>query len=86
LADRTIYKTRKDENGDITALCGNDRNWSPREKNDAIADIESGEHTYYVPWRTGRTEIFVAEGPSGKYLRTDNDKSAKNNLNDLVDC
>ncbi len=84
--DRAVTKTRKDNNGDITALCNPGDYWSPRSKNDAINDIESGTHTYYVPWVGGRTEIRVVNGPNGKYLRTDRDSTSRNNLDDLPDC
>lgn len=86
MADRAVRKTRKNDEGDITALCDSGAYWSPRSKADAIADIESGAHTYHVPWPTGRTEIRVVKGPKGKYLRTDRDQTEKNNLDDLPDC
>lgn len=86
MADRAVHRTGKDEDGDITSLCAN-QSWSPRLKDDAINDIESGTHTYYVPWKqAGRTDIHVVDGPTGKYLRTDRDDSTKNNLQDLPDC
>jgi hypothetical protein len=53
--------------GDITSLCGNGQAWSPRQKADAIWDIELGLHTYHLPWTSGRTEIRVVEGATGKY-------------------
>ena len=54
---------------------------------DAIADIESRRHTYFVRWRDGaRTEIHIVNGPTGKYLRTDKDNTTRNNLDDLPDC
>ena len=86
MSDRAVRKTGKNPQGDITALCDDGAWWSPRAKADAISDIESGTHTYYVPWVTGRTEIRVVNGPTGKYLRTDRDETAKNNLDDLPDC
>ncbi len=86
MADRPVRKTRKDADGDILALCNDGSNWSPRLKADAIQDIESGTHTYHVPWNDGRTEIRVVNGPTGKYLRTDRDKTTRNNLDDLPDC
>jgi hypothetical protein len=86
MADRAVRKTRKSNDGDITALCDDGAGWSPRTKGDAIADIESGAHTYHVPWTSGRTEIRVVQGPTGKYLRTDRDSTTKNNLDDLPDC
>lgn len=86
MADRAVYKTRKDDDGDILGLCNDGAQWSPRRKWDAISDIENGVHTYYVPWKDGRTEIRVVDGPTGKYLRTDRDGTARNNLDDLPDC
>lgn len=86
MSDRAVYKTGKDSDGDITKLCNADQSWSPRRKADAISDIENRIHTYYVPWKSGRTEIRVVNGPKGKYLRTDRDNTAKNNLDDLPDC
>lgn len=84
--DRAVYKTGKNTDGDITSLCSDGAYWSPRLKADAIADIELGTHTYHVPWTTGRTEIRVVNGPTGKYLRTDADNTTRNNLLDLPDC
>lgn len=86
MADRAVQQTGKDSDGDIVSLCNPGDYWSPRLKGDAINDIECGVHTYHVPWKGGRTEIHVVNGPNGKYLRTDRDQSEKNNLDDLPDC
>ncbi len=87
MADRAVRKTGKNKDGDITRLCNDGDWWSPRSKADAIADIESGAHTYYVPWTSGRTEIRVVnDSVKGKYLRTDRDNTTRNNLDDLPDC
>lgn len=87
MADRQVTQTRKDPDGDITALCYPNATWSPRFKNEAIYDISSGTHTYYVLWTDGlRTEIRVVNGPHGPYLRTDRDQTTSNNLADLPNC
>ena len=87
MADRDVTRTRKDQDGDITALCYPGASWSPRLKAEAISDIETGVHRYFVPWSDGsRTPIRVVNGPMGKYLRTDKDGTSKNNLDDLPDC
>lgn len=87
MADRDVKQTRKDKDGDITALCNPGYSWSPRSKRDAIHDIENRIHRYFVPWADGqRTEIKVVKGPTGKYLRTDRDSTSRNNLDDLPDC
>lgn len=85
MADREVKRTKKDGDGDILGLCG-DGYWSPRSKAEAITDIELGLHTYHVWSGSGRVEIRVVNGASGKYLRTDPDKTSKNNLDDLPDC
>ena len=86
MADRAVYKTQKDQNGNILGLCNGSEWWSPRSSSEAISDILHGTHTYYVPWQSGRTEIHVVDGPYGRYLRTDNDSTSRNNLDDLPDC
>ena len=87
MADRQVQQTRKDRDGDITALCNPGQLWSPRSKADAINDIETRLHTYYVLWPGGvRTEVRVVNDPKGKYLRTDRDTTPRNNLDDLPNC
>ena len=86
MADRAVRKTGKDRDGDITSLCDDNAAWSPRMKADAIKDIENKVHTYHVPWNSGRTDIRVVNGPTGKYLRTDKDDTERNNLDDLPNC
>jgi len=57
MADRQIAQSRKDQDGDITALCNPGPWWSPRLKGDAINDIESGQHTYFVQISSGRVDM-----------------------------
>jgi hypothetical protein len=59
MAKRAVLKTGKDKDGDITSLCDDGSSWSPVSKAQAIQDIEGGTHSYYVPWKSGRTEIRV---------------------------
>jgi hypothetical protein len=87
MADRQVTHSRKDKDGDITALCNPGAAWSPRMKRDAIQDIDDRVHSYYVNVTgAGRVDIRAVNGPSGKYLRTDPDKTTQNNLDDLPDC
>lgn len=87
MTSRAVTQSGKDDQGDITALCNPSEWWSPRQKDDAISDIELKTHSYYVPWSDGtKTDIHVANGPTGKYLRTDKDSTTRNNLDDLPDC
>ena len=87
MAKRYVRQTGKDKDGDITRLCNSGEFWSPRSKADAIQDIESGTHEYWVNWANyPETKIRVVTGTRGKYLRTDRDQTSKNNLDDLPDC
>jgi hypothetical protein len=86
MADRRVTHTGKDRDGDITKLCNTGELWSPRAKADAIGDIESGTHSYYVRSSRGRSDVHVVNGQTGKYLRTDPDGEAGNNLDELPDC
>ena len=87
MAERAVVQSKKNRDGDILALCNTGEYWSPRSKADAIRDIDSNVHQYYVPWKDGtRTQIRVVNGATGKYLRTDKDSTSRNNLDDLPDC
>ena len=57
MADRRVTATGKDRDGDITSVCDDGQYWSPRYKADAIQDIESKAHTYFVNASGHRTDI-----------------------------
>lgn len=85
MADRAVYKSGKDRDGDITSLCGSMFGSVPKAT--AISHIESGLHSYHVPLTNGtKARIDVVPGASGKYLRTNWDGTTRNNLDDLPDC
>ena len=67
MADRRVTHSRKNRDGDITAIGTPGQYWSPRAKTDAISDIELRVHTYYVQWPEKRTEVRVVDGATGKY-------------------
>ena len=84
MADRRVTGTGKDGEGDITSLCGS---WGSSTKTQAIADIELDLHRYYTHAANGtEADVEVVNGTTGKYLRTDPDKSLADNLGDLPDC
>ncbi len=84
MAKRNVYRTGKDGDGDITKLCNGSEPWSPREKDEAISDIENKTHEYYS---NGETSIHVVEESDGsKYLRTDPNGEKGDNLDNLPDC
>lgn len=80
-------QTKKNNEGDIVALCNNLEAWSPVIKEEAIKEIESGLHKYFVNiLGKGNVFIKVVMGKSGKFLRTDPDETEINNLDYLADC
>jgi len=86
MIERRVTKSRKDDEGDIIALCNPRELWSPRFKWDAISDIEDQSQRYYVQVGYNKVYIHVVSDPiKGKYLRTDPDSTDSNNLDDLLD-
>lgn len=87
MTDRRVRKTRKDSDGDITALCNDHADWSPRSQASAISDIEGGAHSYYVDEDpAGRSDVIVRERAGKKHLTTEADGKKQNNLDELPDC
>jgi len=86
MADRRVTATGKDSDGDITKLCNGGELWSPRSKADAVRDIETKTHSYYVNRAGHRSEVHVVTVDGKKHLRTNADKSSQNNLDNLPDC
>lgn len=86
MAERRVKKSKKDQTGNIAALCNTGEVWSPRQKADAISDIETGTHSYYVEEAGYKSAVKVFERNRVKYLRTDADATSKNNLDNLPDC
>lgn len=83
MADRRVTQTGKDDTGEITALCNPGKLWSPRSRIQAVNDIGTGQHSYYVDEAGYRTDVHVT--PDG-HLRTDPDRTSSNNLGNLADC
>ncbi len=86
MISRQVTKTKKDNDGDILALCKDGEAWSPKTKVNAISDIENGDYNYYVIVDGEKVDIHVVNDPDGKYLRTDPDETKRNNLDELPDC
>ncbi len=82
---RVVKQTKKDSDGDITALCNGAESWSPRSKAGAIADINAGIIEYRVKNSNGPI-VRVVHGSTGNYLRSDPDKTTSDNLDNLPNC
>lgn len=83
MAHRPVTDVRHNQNGAIAYICNLGKSSSLRAESDAIPDIETGLHTYYVPWPEKTTQIHVVQRTRRKYLRTDRDSTTRNNLVDL---
>ena len=87
MANRDVTHSGKDKEGDITKLCNPGKSWSPRLKRNAIRDIDNNIHVYYSKVGNSRVRIHVVnDSQKGKYLRTNQDGTHKNNLDELPDC
>jgi hypothetical protein len=86
MVERKVTSTKKDSSGNIIGVCNKGEWWSPRNTYDIINDIEMKLYKYYVIVDGQKVFITVINGSTGKYLRTDPDKTTRNNLDDLPDC
>jgi hypothetical protein len=79
----TKHPTHMDRHHRIQAIGGA---WGRHSEDQAIANIDSGVHTYYTS--VGSTaKVEVIKHPSGKrYLRTDADTTTRDNLLSLPEC
>jgi hypothetical protein len=84
---RKVTNTRKDEDGNITHLCGGPgSNWGPVPVNVAIQQIRSSAKTYVTSVAGKSSSVRVVNDPDGPYLRTAADATKANNLDELPDC
>ncbi len=86
MEDRQVTHVRRNDDGDIMALCHPGEPWSPREKEDAIADVDHHRSRYYIVYGGERTNIYVVDDPGGRYLRTVADWTESDDLQSLPDC
>jgi hypothetical protein len=83
MAIREVKICRKDDSGEIVALCNPEAFWSPRLKGDAIHDIQNNIHTYYVLCNGRRVDIEIIKNNDGISLQINSAKTINNNLVDL---
>jgi len=78
-----VTKSKKDQDGDITGLCG--ASWS-HTKSEAVAKIQTDSKAYSVS--AGGQTTYVRVGTRGlkDYLTTNPDSTGRNNLDYLPDC
>ena len=84
MIQREIIKVDRDYQGRITALRNQFKGWSPISVEEAINQIENELCKYFVTLsNVGKVDVHVIDGPEGKILRTDPEKTSRNNLLDL---
>jgi hypothetical protein len=87
MVNRRVTHSGKDRDGDIIRIGHPGEPWSPRQRADAIRDIEGGAYRYYVDAAGYATDVTVVKRADGtKFLRTVADTTSKNNLDNLPDC
>ena len=86
MIERQITRIKKDSSGNIVMLCNPAEWWSPRSASEILYDIEEAMYLYFVRVDGQKVEIKVITELTRKYLRTDPDKTTKNNLEDLPGC
>ncbi len=88
---REITHVKRNDKGDIVALCNPMKPWSPRDEKDVIEDIESGNHRYFETDVIGQMVYVdvIEDTINGKYLRSEMGDSiycSIEKLPDLPDC
>ena len=88
---REITHVKRNDKGDIVALCNPRKFWSPRDTKAVISDIESGACRYFETDVIGlKVYVEVIDDPiDGKYLRSEMGDSiycSIEKLPDLPDC
>ncbi|HCY75818.1 MAG TPA: DUF3892 domain-containing protein [Ignavibacteriales bacterium] len=86
MIERQITGIKKDSSGNIVSLCNPTEWWSPKSVNEILYDIEEYMYLYFVIVDGQKVEIKIITGLTKKYIRTDPDKTTKNNLEDLPAC
>lgn len=85
---KKVTNTGKDKDRDILSLCNPVAGWRVA-KSQAVREIESAGNSnspYYVNYLGQVVKVHVYKNQYGKYLRTDPDKTTRNNLAELPDC
>lgn len=88
LLKRKITHVKRNNKGDIVALCNPGMPGSPRYTKDVMDDIESGNIRYYETDVIGyKVYVEVIDDPvSGKYLRSEMGDSIYCSIEKLPDC
>ena len=86
MADRLVTENKKIFNGNVIALVNPNESWSPRFKHDAIRDIESNLHNYFMQVNGKHIKIKVMVKNGNKQLVYDKEETLSNNLSGGSNC
>lgn len=78
-----VTKSSKNQDGDITGLCGS--GWS-HDKATAVANIRRSASAYYVSVNGRTVYVRIGSRNSRDYLTTAPDSYGANNLDNLPNC
>ena len=81
--EKRVTHSRKSENGNITHLKADGAIVS---KQDVIIYIDAGLYKYYTSEAGYKAEVFVYYENGAKHIKTNADRTSKNNLDNLPDC
>jgi hypothetical protein len=80
--DRRVKSAKRDQDGNIVALCNPGQSWSPRRAKDVARDINTGRQSYYVQEEVRRSYVRSESG----VLRSTADAADQNSLGKLPSC
>ena len=82
MISKRVTHVQKDSDGDITYI-GNPAEWGKISKSQAINEIEGMICKYYTYEESYKSDVVVYSVSGRKHLKTNADRTSKNNLDNL---
>ncbi len=82
MAHRLVLRANTNSDGEIIALSNETEFWSPVRKAEAILEIETGMHTYFVIENNKRKNIVVTNDFNSKQLQVDSREELHSIINE----
>tara|TARA_Y100000590_G_scaffold68331_1_gene74457 strand:+ start:3848 stop:4102 length:255 start_codon:yes stop_codon:yes gene_type:complete len=81
--EKRVTHSRKNKDGDITHIKAGG---SIISKELAIIYIDAGLYGYYTYEDNSRADVYVYNKNGARHIKTNADRTSKNNLDNLPDC